>query len=118
MSKKMRVFFSPLTGRAYATCEYEERANGTFEVTGEKFDVTDDVVEQLMARAWAEGWNDCNQADEGDAWPNPYRPDSQLGDVVIPADVLEKIEKDSAADAAPGLRKMAEQRRRAVDRND
>jgi hypothetical protein len=42
MSKPIRVFYSPLSGRLYAT-RYYKIENGLVTVTGEKFDVTSDV---------------------------------------------------------------------------
>lgn len=69
-----RVFLSPLTGRAYFTSNYREDSAhpGRFIATS-KVDVTEDVVRDLMAQAWARGWNECNAATEGEAPPNPYR---------------------------------------------
>lgn len=67
-----RVFLSPLTGRAYYSSDYRE--DGDRVVTASKVDVTDDVVRDLMAAAWARGWNECNAAEAGAAPPNPYRP--------------------------------------------
>lgn len=68
---KPRVFLSPLTGRAYFSSDYRE-VGGQI-TTFSKSDVTADVVNDLMAAAWARGWNECNAAPEGDAPPNPYR---------------------------------------------
>lgn len=73
MSRPMRVLVSPLTGRAYATNDYTETASGGL-VSRTKHDVTADVVCDLMAAAWARGWNECNAAAEGEAPLNPYRP--------------------------------------------
>ena len=42
-SKPIRVFWSGLSQRFYATRAYREVAPGVVEVTGEKFDVTDDI---------------------------------------------------------------------------
>lgn len=69
---KPRVFLSPLTGRAYYSSDYRE--DGGRVIAASKQDVTADVVEHLMATAWARGWNECNLAAEGDAPVNPYRP--------------------------------------------
>ena len=44
MKKPIRVFFSPLTRRLYATRHYKEVAPGQVECTGEKFDVTNDIA--------------------------------------------------------------------------
>lgn len=72
MTARPRVYLSPLTGRAYVTTRYTEKPNGAV-VAQVKHDVTDDVVRDLMARAWARGWNECNAASEGESPPNPYR---------------------------------------------
>jgi hypothetical protein len=42
--KPIRVFFSPLSRRFYASRTYRIDANGLVTVTGEKFDVTDDIA--------------------------------------------------------------------------
>lgn len=70
-----RVYLSPLTGRAYYSSDYREVGHGHF-VAASKQDVTDTVVHELMALAWARGWNECNAAAEGEAPANPYRPDT------------------------------------------
>lgn len=70
-TQPIRVLFSDLTGRAYAITRYDE-ADGRI-IAHKKHDVTDDVVRDLMAAAWARGWNECNQAAEGSSPPNPYR---------------------------------------------
>lgn len=44
MSKPIRVFFSPLSRRFYASRAYKEEANGLVIVTGEKFDVTNEIA--------------------------------------------------------------------------
>ena len=43
-SKPIRVFYSPLTQRFYATRAYKEVRPGLVECTGEKFDVTNDIA--------------------------------------------------------------------------
>ena len=43
-SKPIRVFYSPLSQRFYATRSYTDDGNGLITVTGEKFDVTDDIA--------------------------------------------------------------------------
>ena len=43
MSKPIRVFFSPLSRRFYATRAYRDNGDGTVTVTGEQFDVTNDI---------------------------------------------------------------------------
>jgi hypothetical protein len=42
--KPIRVFFSSLSRRFYATRAYREEENGLITVTGEKFDVTNDIA--------------------------------------------------------------------------
>ncbi len=74
MSAPVRVLYSDLTGRAYAVTRYTTTTAGAVVATV-KHDVTDDVVANLMAAAWARGWNECNAADFGSAPPNPYRAD-------------------------------------------
>lgn len=44
MTKPIRVFFSELSRRFYATRAYRIDDNGMVTVTGEKFDVTDDIA--------------------------------------------------------------------------
>ena len=70
-TKPVRVLYSELTGRAYAVTQY--RQDGERITAQTKHDVTADVVQNLMALAWARGWNECNAAAEGDAPTNPYR---------------------------------------------
>lgn len=43
MKKPIRLFWSPLTRRIYATRSWKEDVKGYVIVTGEKFDVTDDI---------------------------------------------------------------------------
>ena len=66
----MRVFLSPLTGRAYATNDYDE-AGPLRGFVANSSGVTNDVVHDLMAIAGARGWNECNAAPEGASSPNP-----------------------------------------------
>jgi hypothetical protein len=42
--KPIRVFFSDLSQRFYATQHYREDTPGVVIVTGDKFDVTDDIA--------------------------------------------------------------------------
>lgn len=42
-SKPIRVFYSVLSQRFYATCAYHIEPNGCVTVTGEQFDVTNDI---------------------------------------------------------------------------
>jgi hypothetical protein len=44
MSKPIRVFFSPLSRRFYASRAYKEEAGGRVTITGEKFDVTNEIA--------------------------------------------------------------------------
>ena len=43
-SKPIRVFWSPLSRRFYATRAYREVQPGVVECTGERFDVTNDIA--------------------------------------------------------------------------
>jgi hypothetical protein len=43
-SKPIRVFYSVLSQRFYATRAYREVKPGVVEVTGDRFDVTDDIA--------------------------------------------------------------------------
>ena len=42
--KPIRIFYSTLTNRFYATRAYREVRPGLVECTGEKFDVTNDIA--------------------------------------------------------------------------
>lgn len=42
--KPIRIFFSPLTRRFYATSAYRELSPGHVECTGQKFDVTNEIA--------------------------------------------------------------------------
>ena len=59
---KMRLFFSPLTGQVYASQAYREMKGhpGVFNITGNKYDVTDDFLDIVTKR---EDW----QKSEGGA---------------------------------------------------
>lgn len=46
-TKPIRVFFSELSRRFYATRAYRIDDNGLVTVTGEKFDVTNDIAELI-----------------------------------------------------------------------
>ena len=48
MSKPIRVFWSPLSQRFYATRSYREDPRGFVTVTGEQFDVTDDIARLIL----------------------------------------------------------------------
>lgn len=45
--KPIKVFFSPLSRRFYASASYKVLANGVVECAGEKFDVTDDIADLI-----------------------------------------------------------------------
>lgn len=42
--KPIRIFYSPLTGRLFASQRYKDLGNGNVEITGEKFDVTNEIA--------------------------------------------------------------------------
>ena len=48
MTKPIHVFWSPLSGRFYASRAYKEIKPGVIEITGEKFDVTDEIAELIL----------------------------------------------------------------------
>lgn len=48
-TKPIRVFFSELSWRFYATRAYTIDDKGRVTVTGEKFDVTDDIAASIKA---------------------------------------------------------------------
>jgi hypothetical protein len=48
MIKPIRVFWSPLSRRFYASRSYKEIKSGIVEITGEKFDVTQDIAAAIM----------------------------------------------------------------------
>lgn len=41
--KPIRVFYSELSGRFYASQHYRQEANGVVVITGRKYDVTNDI---------------------------------------------------------------------------
>lgn len=45
MAKPIRVFWSPLTRRFWATRAWKEISPGVVECTGERFDVTNDIAD-------------------------------------------------------------------------
>lgn len=45
MDKQMKLFYSPLTSRIYASKAYRLDKNGLVIITGRKYDVTDDFNE-------------------------------------------------------------------------
>lgn len=46
--KPIRVFFSPLTNNFYASRSYKEQKDGTVLITGQKFDVTQDIARAVI----------------------------------------------------------------------
>lgn len=48
MSKPIRVFWSPLSQRFYASRAYKEDPRGFVTITGEQFDVTDDIANLIL----------------------------------------------------------------------
>lgn len=48
MAKPIKVFYSPLTGRFYASSAYRIEKNGTCVITGKKDDVTDDIASVIV----------------------------------------------------------------------
>lgn len=49
-SKPIRVFWSELGQRFYASRAYKQVKPGVVLITGEKFDVTDDIAEQILTK--------------------------------------------------------------------
>jgi len=45
--KPIRVFFSPLSRRFYASRAYRDEGGGNVTITGEKFDVTNDIAQLI-----------------------------------------------------------------------
>jgi hypothetical protein len=45
--KPIRIFFSPLSRRFYASRAYKEEGKGIVTITGEKFDVTNQIAELI-----------------------------------------------------------------------
>ena len=48
--KSIRVFYSDLSGKFYATNAYKEVRPGIVEVTGQKFDVTQDIARIIVEK--------------------------------------------------------------------
>ena len=46
--KRIRVFWSPLSRKFYASRAYKEIKPGIVEITGEKFDVTQDIAAAIV----------------------------------------------------------------------
>ena len=47
-SKPIHIFWSPLSQRFYASRAYKEIKPGIWEITGQKFDVTDDIASLIL----------------------------------------------------------------------
>lgn len=45
--KAIRIFYSELSGRFYATAHYRQLKDGVVLVTGQKFDVTNDIGDAI-----------------------------------------------------------------------
>lgn len=56
MTKPIRVFWSPLSEKFYASRAYKEVRPGVVEITGQKFDVTSDIS-ALVLRNDIEFWD-------------------------------------------------------------
>lgn len=48
MSKPIKVFYSELTGQFYAARAYKIDSKGRVEITGEKFNVTQDIARAIV----------------------------------------------------------------------
>ena len=48
MTKPIRVFWSPLSQRFYASRAYKDIKPGIVEITGDKFDVTEDIAQAII----------------------------------------------------------------------
>ena len=48
MTKPIRVFWSPLSRRFYASRAYKEDPRGFVTITGEQFDVTNDIAALVL----------------------------------------------------------------------
>jgi hypothetical protein len=47
--KPIRIFWSPLSHRFYASRAWKEIKPGVIEITGQKFDVTEDIKNLVLA---------------------------------------------------------------------
>ena len=47
--KPIRVFYSVMSGKFYASRAYKAVKPGVVEITGEAFDVTNDIASQIIA---------------------------------------------------------------------
>lgn len=56
MSKPIRIFWSPMSERFYASRAYKELRPGVVEITGQKFDVTSDIA-ALVVKNDIEFWD-------------------------------------------------------------
>lgn len=48
MTKPIRVFYSELSGKFYASSNYKEIGNGVVTITGKKYDVTQDIAHAIV----------------------------------------------------------------------
>lgn len=48
MTKPIRVFYSELSEKFYASSSYKELGNGTVVITGKKYDVTQDIAAAIV----------------------------------------------------------------------
>jgi hypothetical protein len=46
--KPIRVFWSPLSGKFYASQKYKDNGDGTVTITGKKYDVTQDIARIII----------------------------------------------------------------------
>lgn len=51
MLKPIRVFWSPLSEKFYASRAYKEIKPGVVEITGDKFDVTQDIAHAIVTHS-------------------------------------------------------------------
>jgi len=49
VTKPIKVFYGELSGKFYATRAYKIHKNGRVEITGEKFDVTQDIARAIVS---------------------------------------------------------------------
>lgn len=48
MTKPIRVFYSPLTEEFYASRQYRDNGDGSVTITGDKFNVTQDIARAIV----------------------------------------------------------------------
>lgn len=63
--KPIRVFYSPLSERFYASQHYREERTGAVVITGAKYDVTDDIGAAFVA--YDLEFRPANEGSESDA---------------------------------------------------